>query len=154
MAIKDRSTPACNNSIAAVCRSTCGVTCFFISEGHLMRAIATCLASACCTASALRRLPRLLGNRNCDSLSPCSLIHALSTTSRSIRAAGPAGCAGTADRRTARQSGGPFAGARGPTSLARKDQPGSPACLLAMIPQRLLPISSTILSAFRTTSPG
>src|SRR5260221_9495674 len=79
MAIKERSTPAWNNSMAAVCRSTCGVTCFFISEGHVVWAVATCLASAGCTASALRHPPLLLGNRYCDSSSPCSLIHSLIT---------------------------------------------------------------------------
>src|ERR1700730_10386925 len=53
IAINERSTPACNNSIAAACRRTCGLTRLSTSEGHFCRASATCLATTCCTASAL-----------------------------------------------------------------------------------------------------
>src|SRR5438270_7178257 len=56
------STPASNNSMAAVCRRTWGVTRLRLREGQVWRATTTCLARIYCIPSALRGPPRALGN--------------------------------------------------------------------------------------------
>jgi len=61
-AMLNGSTPACSNSMAAVCLSTCGVTRFFRSEGHPLAAWAVYFFRRRCTASGLRWPPRILGN--------------------------------------------------------------------------------------------
>src|SRR6185312_16795060 len=56
------SVPAWSSSMAAVRLSTCGVTCFFFSDGHLLEAIAVYFFTRRCMASELRWSPLALGN--------------------------------------------------------------------------------------------
>ncbi len=79
IAINERSTPACSNSIAAACRRNMRTYPFVDQRRHFCRASATCLATMRCTASALSRSPRAFGNRNFDGSLPNSSIQALNT---------------------------------------------------------------------------
>ena len=65
--------------MAAVWRSTCGVTRFFISEEHFTRAAATCLFTRSWTASALSLPPERLGKGNLLDNGQGSFIHASNT---------------------------------------------------------------------------
>ena len=62
-AMTEQSTPACSNSMAALCRKTWGDTRFERRETQCSRALATYLFSSACTPSALSLPPCIFGKR-------------------------------------------------------------------------------------------
>src|SRR6516162_11589413 len=59
----EESTPAASNSIAALCRRTCGETRLPLRVGQRAAAPCAYLRTRYCTLSALRRPPRAFGKR-------------------------------------------------------------------------------------------
>src|SRR5580692_591693 len=66
------------SSIAALCLSTCGDTCFDFNDGQLSPATRTCFARSDWTLSALSRPPCTLGNKAIPPFRAGSLSHAWS----------------------------------------------------------------------------
>jgi hypothetical protein len=60
----------CSSSIAALCRSTCGVTRLDANDGHLSLATRTCLARSAWTLSALSVPPVHVGKQRHRSFRP------------------------------------------------------------------------------------